>query len=57
MAPLVEHSSLDFGSGRDLLVVRLSPPPPSGSPLSMEPAWASLSALPPTHVLKTKLKK
>ena len=36
MAQLIEHPTLDFGSGHDLRVVRLSPV--LGSALGIEPA-------------------
>ena len=42
----VKCLTLDFSSGYDLRVVRLSPT--LGSVPSMEPAWDSLSAPPPT---------
>ena len=47
MAQSVKYPTLDFGSGHDLRVVRLSPK--LGSVLGVEPALASLflSALPP----------
>ena len=45
MAQSVERPALDFGSGHDLRVVRSSPT--LGSVLSTEPAWDSLSILPP----------
>ena len=38
---MVKCLTLDFGSGHDLTVVRLSPAP--RSVLSVEPAWGSLS--------------
>ena len=41
MAQLVEHPTLDFGSGCDPRVKGLSPM--LGSTLSVEPAWDSLS--------------
>jgi len=44
VAQSVEHLTLDFGSCHDLRVVRSSPA--SGSALSMEPAWDSLSPFP-----------
>ena len=57
MAQSFKHLILDFGSGHDLRVVRLSPA--SGSVLGVEPAWDSLSPssfLPP-HCLSLLLKK
>ena len=43
---MVKHPTLGFSSGHDLRVKRLSPV--TGSVLSMEPAWDSLSLpLPP----------
>ena len=44
MAQLVEHLALDFGSGQGPRVVGLSPM--SGSVLSAELAWDSLSPSP-----------
>ena len=41
MAQWVKRPILDFGSGLDLMVVRLSPV--SDSVLSVDPAWDSLS--------------
>ena len=41
MDQLVEHQTLDIGSGRDLAVMGLSPA--WGSELSVEPGWDSLS--------------
>ena len=41
MAQLVEHPTLDFGSGHDPRVTGLSPT--LGSALNMEPAWDSVS--------------
>ena len=43
MAQLVEHLTLDFGSGHDPRVMGSSPM--SGSMLSVEPAWDSLSPI------------
>ena len=44
MAQSVKHSTLDLGSGHDLRVVGSSPM--SGSVLSVESAWDSLSPSP-----------
>ena len=44
MAQLVEHPTLDLGSGQDPRVVGLSPV--LGSALSGEPAWDSSSLFP-----------
>ena len=44
MAQFVKHPTLDFGSGHDLTVARLSPA--SGSMLSVESAEDSLSPSP-----------
>ena len=44
-AQLVKHTTLDFGSGHDLTVMRTSPV--LGSVLSWESAWDSLSPSPP----------
>ena len=63
MAQHVERPTLDLGSGRDLVVVGLSPM--SGSALGVDPAWDSLSPSPaaPTQqalsqkTTKTKTKK
>ena len=41
MAQLIEHPTLDFGLGLDLRVMESSPG--SGSALSVEPAYDSLS--------------
>ena len=41
MAHSVEHLTSDFGSGHEIMVMGLGPM--SGSALSMEPAWDSLS--------------
>lgn len=51
VAQSVESSTLDFGSGLDLKVMRMSPA--LGSTLGREPAWDSLSSLCPSclHVL------
>ena len=43
MAQSVEHLTLDFSSGHDPRVMGLSPK--TGSVLSVEPAWDSLSFL------------
>lgn len=51
MAELVEHQTLDFGSGRDLTVVGLSPV--SSSMLSMESVHPSPSA--PSHIISLSL--
>ena len=56
MAQSVKHLTLDFGSGRDLMVVSSSPK--SCPTLSVEPAWDSLSpslSLPLTHSLTFSL--
>ena len=58
MAQLVEHLTLDFGSGHYLRVVRSSPE--LGSVLSVEPAWDSLSLslslpLPTTYMFSLSL--
>ena len=66
VAQSVKPSILDFGSGHDLTVVRLSPT--SGSMLGGEPAWDSLSLslslsfspslpLPCSHTLSLKQNK
>jgi len=44
VAQLAEHPTLDFGWGGDLRILRLSPV--SGSTLSVESAWDSLSPSP-----------
>ena len=44
VAQLVERLTLDFGSGHDLSAMNLSPA--SGSALSLEHAWDSLSPSP-----------
>ena len=52
----VKHSTLDFGSGHDLTVVRSSPA--AGCALSEEGAWDSLSPslpAPPLLVLSLSL--
>ena len=46
MAQLVKRRTLDFGSGHDLRVLRLTPE--LGSVLHMKPSWDSLSPLPST---------
>ena len=50
VAQSIKHLTLDFRTGHDLRVVRLSPM--SGSSFSVEAAWDSLSpsASPPAHV-------
>ena len=42
VAYLVKSSTLGFGSGRDLTVLRSSPESCVGSALGVEPAWDSL---------------
>lgn len=49
MAQLVEHPALGFCSGRDLGVMRSSPIT-TGSALSRESAWSSLSPSAPQLV-------
>ena len=44
MAQSVQHLTLDFGSGHDLMILRQSPS--LGSTLGMEAAWDSLSPSP-----------
>ena len=48
MAQSVKYLTLDFGSGRDLMIVRLSPI--SGSVLGREPAFPSSSSPPCSYV-------
>ena len=56
MVQSVKHPTFDFGTGHDLMVVTLGPE--SGSCLSMEPVWDSLSlCLSPTHVRSLSLLK
>lgn len=55
VAQLVKHPTLDFGSGHDLRVLRLSPV--SGSALNGEPGWDSLSPYAPPCFLSLKKKK
>ena len=43
MAQLIKHQTLDLSSGRELTVQFAGRSPTSGSALSAEPAWDSLS--------------
>ena len=52
VSQLDRHLTLDFHSGHDLTVVRSSPM--SGSALSEEPTWASLSLPLPLHTSSLK---
>ena len=59
MAQSVKTPILDFGSGHDLMVVRVSPM--LGSTVSVEPAWGSFSLplslpLPCSHTHSVSLK-
>ena len=49
VAQSVEHPALDLGSGHDPGIVGSSPT--SGSVLSVEPAWDSLSLCPSTLLM------
>ena len=51
MAQLIEHPTLDFSSGHNLMVMRSSPV--SGSVVGMDPTWGSL----PPQSLFLSLKK
>ena len=55
MAHSVKHPVLDFGSGHDLTVLRLSPT--SGSEPGVEPTWDSLSFSPSPLSRHKKIKE